>query len=61
MTETRFPGIVEHRFERELRFEHVGVSLFLPTVMRDRLAEISVTIKKSDGDERDVQIARDFK
>src|SRR5690606_34781665 len=52
---------IEHRFDGGFAFENIDISFELPAVVPDVLAKISVTIKQTDGDERDVQVAGGFK
>ena len=51
---------VQYRRQRKFRSEHVLVLFLLPAVVPQMLAEISVSIKQPDSDERYVEIAGGF-
>src|SRR6185369_11688709 len=55
-----FSVYVSHWRDRQLRFEYVRICLFLPAVMSDPLAKITITVKKANGRKRNLQVARRF-
>ena len=51
---------IQNRRQCQFRLENVIVSLFLPTVVADTLAKVTVAIKQTDRCQRQIEIACRF-